>query len=87
MTAIPVTTITTTTSTSTTISTVETQSTNATTDLAKDMEDLSTKGQEIKKLRTQLNNLQEKKLKIDNVYLAEIQKTHNLTHRIEFLEN
>jgi len=73
-------------STSATI-TVEGQSTDSSEELIRAMDDLSIRGQEIEKLKTQWNNLREKKLKIDNVYLAELQKTHKLTQKIEQLQN
>ena len=51
------------------------------------MGDLSLRGQEIEKLKAQLHNLQEHKIRIDNAYVAEIQKSHRLTQRIDTLEN
>lgn len=49
------------------------------------MYELSIKGQEIKKLKDQLAKIQEKKLKIDSAYLGELQKTHDLTQKIDAL--
>lgn len=66
---------------------VETQSTDSTTDLAKAMGYLSIKGQEIEKLKAQLNNLQEQKIKTNKAYLPELQKSHRLSQRIETFEN
>ena len=51
------------------------------------MEDLSIRGKEIEKLKSQLKNLQELKLKIDNVYVLVLQKAHRLNKRIKVLEN
>lgn len=51
------------------------------------MGDLSIKNQEIEKLKSQLNNIQEKKLKIDHFDLTKLHKTHRLTQRIKTLEN
>lgn len=51
------------------------------------MGDLSLRGHEIENLKAQLHNLQEQKIKIDNAYVAEIQKSHMLTERIDTLEN
>lgn len=48
------------------------QSTDLPTNLAKAMGDLSLRREEIEKLKSQLHNLQEQKLKIDNAYVAEI---------------
>lgn len=51
------------------------------------MGDLSLREQEIEKLKAQLHNLQEHKIKIDNAYREEIQKSHSLIQRIDNLEN
>lgn len=56
-------------------------------ELVKAMDDLSIRVQESEKLKTQIKTLQAQKLKIDNSYLAELQKSHRLTQRIEQLEN
>jgi len=51
------------------------------------MQEMSIQGKEIKKLKEQWKNLQERKLKNDNSYIAELQKSHRLAQRIEFLES
>ena len=43
------------------------------------MDDLSIRGQEIEKLKGQLKTLQEHKLRVDNSYIVEMQKSHKLT--------
>lgn len=58
-------------STSTTII-VEGQSTDSSEELIKAMDDLLIRGHEIEKLKTQLKDLQEHKLKVDSVYLIEL---------------
>lgn len=68
------------------ITTTEDQSNNTPLDLAKAMENMSIKEHEIEKLTAKMNNLQQK-IEVDIVYLAELQKTHRLTQRIEYLEN
>ena len=51
------------------------------------MEEISIKGKEIEKLKAQFENIQEQKLKINNKYVVELQKSHRQTQRIEQLEN
>lgn len=51
------------------------------------MQDLSIRGQEIENMKSQLKNLEEKKLNINNLYLVDLQNIHRLTQRIEQLEN
>lgn len=66
---------------------VEMQSIDSTKQLSKAMGDLSLKDQEIKKLKMQLQKVQEQKIKSDNAYLAEIQKNYKLTQQLQVYEN
>jgi len=61
--------------------------TDSSNELIKAMQEMSIQGKEIEKLKDQLKNLQEQKLKIDNSYVAELQKSHRLAQRIYFLES
>ena len=51
------------------------------------MGDLSLKDKQIENLKAQLQILQEQKIKSDNAYAVELEKSHKLNERIEIYEN
>lgn len=67
--------------------TVEGWSKDSSEEIIKAIDDLSIRGQEIEKLKTQLKNFQEQKLKVESVYLTKLHKTNRLTHQFEQLKS
>ena len=50
------------------------------------MGDLSLKDMEIEKLRVQIENIQERRIKTNNSYSTEIQKNYKLTSNYKFMK-
>lgn len=69
-----------------TASTASTLANNQSQELAKAMDNLFLKEKEIAKLHAQGKVLSEKKIKIDNLYVAKLQKTHQLTQKIQQMQ-
>lgn len=70
-----------------TASTTSTLANDQSQELAKAMDNLFLKEKEIAKLHAQGKVLSEKKIKIDNLYVAKLQKTHQLTQKIQQMQS